>query len=399
MSADPFRHSLVRVFLEEELGGKNPPDLSQAILEKVFGDEDSRSASVRAGGASSRRLVWRRWIVPAAAAAAIVIGLAVWMLMPAGYPDITISGDYQITSGEGLGRGAVIRTEDGSAVLEMGGYCRVNIEPWTTVRVDGADRNEQLFVEIGMVVCTVDSDVGLFSVRSELGSASVKGTKFTVYVEESGGRRQMRVQVAEGAVDVSNGSSHSMILAGRERTIVRAEAKQPETAAATKPTVNTAVGVDPVDPDVDSGFTSSSEDEGSDLREKIRACRNRMEKIESEIRILRQENIDLQKALDAAGPAPNNEIRLESKREGEGDRRREGEGRGDIAQLRRVLADISARLGRMERELAELRRVNANLRRELAARSGRTPRKSERRREREHKRVGDRRREGEGDRP
>ena len=61
----------------------------------------------------------------------------------------------------------------------------------------------------------------------------------------------------------------------------------------------------------------------------------------------------------------------------------------------------------MEGELAELRRVNANLRRELAARAGRTPREADRRREGEGerrnvdgepRREGDRKRDGDGER-
>ena len=94
----------------------------------------------------------------------------------------------------------------------------------------------------------------------------------------------------------------------------------------------------------------------------------------------------------------------ERKREGEGDRRREGEapsiaGEGDrraaadrrdeMGQLRKILAEIAVRLARMEGELAEMRRVNANLRREL----GRPARDAS-----AAASEGDRRREGEGDR-
>ena len=57
MSADPFRHSLVHVFLEEELGGERPPDLSQDILAKAFGDEKPElESSVAAGTMLSSHL-------------------------------------------------------------------------------------------------------------------------------------------------------------------------------------------------------------------------------------------------------------------------------------------------------------------------------------------------------
>jgi len=98
----------------------------------------------------------------------------------------------------------------------------------------------------------------------------------------------------------------------------------------------------------------------------------------------------------------------EGERKREGDRRREGEGRSivregdrraatdrrdEMGQLRKILAEIAVRLAKMEGELAELRRVNANLRRELG-RPARTTGEGERRREGE----GERRREGEGER-
>ena len=104
------------------------------------------------------------------------------------------------------------------------------------------------------------------------------------------------------------------------------------------------------------------------------------------------------------------EVDGQRNQEGRGDRRREGEveGRGEMGQIRQMLANISARLTRMERELAELRRVNANLKRELgrpAGADGEGERRGEvdgRRREGEgaRKREGEgaRKREGEGDR-
>ncbi len=309
MSADPFRHSLVHVFLDEELGDKRPPDLSREILAKAFGDEKPGLVSSGSSGASPRRGVRRRWLAPAAAAAAIlIIGLTAWLVIPVGYPGLTISGDYEITSGDELQRGVTIRTEEGSAVLALGGYCRVDIKPWTTLRIDGADYGEELFVDVGMVVCSVDSKVGRFGVLSELGSVRVKGTKFTVRVEEFGGLRQMRVTVAEGAVEVSDGTLSSLLQAGKERTIVGSEPRQPETAPVTKPkdNENTDIVIEPIDPGANSEFTSSSDDGLSELRRKIRAAQGRVEQVEKEIRKLREENRLMRKALDEPGDRPEN---------------------------------------------------------------------------------------------
>ncbi|MDP6634794.1 MAG: FecR domain-containing protein [Phycisphaerae bacterium] len=309
MSADPFRHRLVDLFLREELGEQKPPDLSQAILSRAFGDETLSVALQRSTKPKAGRRKWLRWSIPAAAAAAIVIAFTAWMIMPAGYPDMKISGDYQIASDQALQRGATITTKSGSALLEMGGYCRVEIKPWTILRIDGENRREQLFVDVGMVDCSVDSDVGRFDVLSELGSASVKGTRFSVCVEELGGRRQMRVKVAEGAVEVSGASVRSTLLAGQERTIIGAETDQPQTAPATKPRTDNGVGIDPVDPGQNPGFTSSSSDEGSLLREQIRTAQERLGRIEAEIGELREENRLLQKELDDRRDLPKNNER------------------------------------------------------------------------------------------
>jgi len=117
----------------------------------------------------------------------------------------------------------------------------------------------------------------------------------------------------------------------------------------------------------------------------------------------------------------------EGERKREGDRKREGAARGiagegergaandrrdEMGQLRKILSEIAVRLAKMERELAELRRVNANLRRQLGrpARAARAAGEGERRREGEGERRrevdgnrrreidGERRREGEGER-
>ena len=302
MSADPFRHSLVHVFLEEELGNESPPDLSRAILSQAFGDVPGGVVSGRAGG----RWAWPRWSVPAAAAAALLIALTAWMVAGAGYPGLTISGDYKIDSGDTLRRGSTIRTQAGSAVLELGGYCRVDIKPWTTLRVDGDNYSEELFVEVGMTVCSVDSDVGRFAVLSELGAARVRGTKFTVRVEELGGNRQMWVKVTGGSVEVSGDSIRDILLAGQERTIIAGESKQPKVAAATKPRGGAGAVIDPGDPGQNPEFTSSSSDEGAGLRKQIRTGEELIKRIEAEIRELLEENRRFQKELDARRVPPEN---------------------------------------------------------------------------------------------
>ena len=304
MSADPFRHSLIHVFLDEELGDQSPPDLSQAILSKAFGD----GAPGVAAGSSPGRWAWPRWSAGAALAAALLIALTAWLVIPAGYPGLKLSGDYKIISGDEPQRGSTISTRDGSAVLELGGYCRVEIQPWTTLRIDGDNYSEELFVEVGMAVCSVDSNVGQFAVLSELGSARVKGTKFTVRVEELGGSRQMWIKVADGSVEVSGGSVRDILLAGQERTIIAGETRQGEVAAATKSGDDTGVGIDLGDAGQNPESTSSSDD-GAILREQIRTHQERIEGIEAEIRELLEENRRFQNELDSRRVPPENNDR------------------------------------------------------------------------------------------
>ncbi|MDP6545776.1 MAG: FecR domain-containing protein [Phycisphaerae bacterium] len=311
MSADPFRQSLIHIFLEEELGNQSPPDLSQAILSEAFG----REAPAAPVGAPAARWAWSRWSVPAALAAAILIALTAWLVAGAGYPGLSISGDYEIVSGETLQRGSTIRTQAGSAVLELGGYCHVDIKPWTTLRIDGDDYSEELFVEVGMAVCSIDSEVGQFAVLSELGEARVRGTKFTVRVEELGGRRQMRIQVADGAVEVSGVSVHDVLLAGQERTLIAAERKQPSVATATKPDAGTGVVIDPGDPEQNPEFTSSSDNGEANLREQIRTSEQRIKRMEAEIRELLEENRRFQKELEERRAPPENNKRKPEERE------------------------------------------------------------------------------------
>jgi len=299
MSADPFRHSLVHVFLEEELGGNEPPDLSRSILSRAFGGPDTAAGTLRGVGVRPGRGVRLRRLAPAAAAAAALIAVGVWLLTASGgYPAPSISGDYQLTSGDTLERGAGIRTEEGSALLHLGGYCRIEIAPWTTLGLGGGDYGEELRLETGIVTCGVDSKVGRFAVLTELGSARVSGTKFTVSVGDFGGLRRMRVKVIEGAVEVSDGSVGGVLRAGRERTIFGDEVRQPDTAPDTKPDEKTSGEIEPVAPSAGSEFSSSSDEGFDELGLKIRAVEDRIAEIEPEIRRLREENRMMLKELE-----------------------------------------------------------------------------------------------------
>jgi len=165
----------------------------------------------------------------AAAVAAAVLGLA--LLMPPGrprpktdlsrqqhpgaqpkvdedYPEPRAEGTYLVSTGDVLSRGSLVRAGAGGAVIELGGYCRLELAPDSVVRLSGAERQERVFLEDGMVTCDVDRNVGGFAVETEFCTVSALGTRFIVQLRGKGGdaetpRREAYVRVLAGAALVS----------------------------------------------------------------------------------------------------------------------------------------------------------------------------------------------------
>jgi ferric-dicitrate binding protein FerR (iron transport regulator) len=203
---------LIHVLLLEQLGGETPPDLTDRVLRRTL---------------DVRRRRFRR-LIPAAAAAGILLAMGAWALLgPRGYPSPEASGDYRIVKGERLQRGAVIATGDGSAAVVLGGYCHLDLGPQSRVRLQGQKHAEEVFLETGSATCEVDRNIGTFTVRTEVGTVSVKGTRFTVRILESEGdeqmvTKQMVVKVLVGAVIVSGAWGSTAMLAGEEKVVTAA---------------------------------------------------------------------------------------------------------------------------------------------------------------------------------
>ena len=214
MNTDHFDRNITHIFLREEIGGQGPPDLSREILARAGGGDAPAGESPAPSGLAIRR--W--WEVPAAVAATILIGFIIWAATLSRYPRIEASGQYTLVSGDKVERGATICTKASTASLALGGYCRVDICPWTTLRIAGRDGAEAVFVEKGTVVCNVDSNVGKFSVSTEFGTVLVTGTEFTVRLADDGGYKKMRVSVTAGSVEVSDGWDSQTLAAGQEWT-------------------------------------------------------------------------------------------------------------------------------------------------------------------------------------
>ena len=165
----------------------------------------------------------RRWVgwLAAAAAALLAVGLPV---LVGRYPGPKASGAYRVVGGGPVRRGSVIRTDDAAATLALGGYCSVDLDEASTVRIAGAKRAEEVFLEQGRVVCRADRGVGTFAVRTEVGTVAVTGTRFEVaMIEDTGDKdmfgRQMAVRVLAGAVLVSGAWGETSLRAGEKATV------------------------------------------------------------------------------------------------------------------------------------------------------------------------------------
>ena len=203
---------LIHVLLREQVGGEAPPDLTADVLR--------RTVDVRPGR--------RRWTL-AAVAAAIVLAVGAWALLqallpPGGYPSPEARGDYHVENGRRLERGSVLAAGEGGAAVALGGYCRLDLDPGSRLKLQGQDHAEEVFLETGAATCEVDRNVGTFTVRTEVGTVSVKGTKFTVRILDNEGvepmvTKQMVVKVLVGAVLVSGAWGSTTVVAGEEKAI------------------------------------------------------------------------------------------------------------------------------------------------------------------------------------
>ncbi len=214
--------SLMDILLCEVLGGESPTDLAPRIF----------------AAARARRRRRLAWIVPSAAAALLAAAVAGSMLFPPGYPEPCITGTHVVEDARSFERGATVAVAGQPASLELGGYCRIDIEPRTRLRVDGLPHDEAIFLHRGAVTCEVERNIGAFTVGTELGTVSVTGTRFTVRIVENEGEVEMRggraalalaVAVLAGSVTVEYQGKSYALSAGADR-VFAAESATPKKA-------------------------------------------------------------------------------------------------------------------------------------------------------------------------
>lgn len=174
----------------------------------------------------TRREGWRRWQVAAMAvalAATVLIAVGLWQ---GRYPAPEAQGAIEVAAGRKLERGATVKATGGGAALRLGGYCDIQMASGSALRIDGAAKAEEVFLTQGRVDCAVDRNVGSFQVRTEVGSVSVTGTRFTVELVPQQGavgmnRKAMAfalaVAVTVGSVKVDYNGQETVLRVGESR--------------------------------------------------------------------------------------------------------------------------------------------------------------------------------------
>jgi hypothetical protein len=198
---------------------------------------------------------FRRAAIGIAAAAAAAVVIASVALRRATPPDASppprATGDYRVADGGEIRRGAAVTAGAGGARLELGGYCRIEVDPRASLRIEGSERAEQVFLDRGRITCEVERSMGSFTVLTgvEESRIEVEGTRFVVEVTRevtgAGGgnrmpRKQLSVKVLVGSVLVVGAWGRSHAVAGEAVEVPRpgAEAVAADTpgSARTAPT-------------------------------------------------------------------------------------------------------------------------------------------------------------------
>lgn len=204
---------LIDTLLREEVGGEHPPDLTKRVM-----------AAIGPQPKTPRRRRWL-WAAVVAVAITLVIGVGVTLF---GQQKEELKNEELTASGvtvDGRGpvvRGATVRTTSDKGQLTLGGYCTVELQPYTTVRIEGTTNDEQVVLLSGEVACTVQPNRGGFEVVTPQGRVKVSGTRFHVRLH-SGRTPDGRaaewtvVQVEEGSVTAVGTWGETDLSAGDHR--------------------------------------------------------------------------------------------------------------------------------------------------------------------------------------
>ncbi len=165
----------------------------------------------------------------AAAAMLVAATVAAWLFVRTPRSRLP----YALHAGGALvGRGDVVYAADGPVRVDLGGDCRIRLEPTSALRIEGRARAEQVYLERGRLGCEVEPGHGTFDVRTEVGTVSVRGTAFDLALEEidpgrRGAGRRLVVEVTDGAVHLEGPGGGRTVRAGETAVVDPAVAAGP----------------------------------------------------------------------------------------------------------------------------------------------------------------------------
>lgn len=156
---------------------------------------DPVKVSTRLQGTGNPRHPGRRWTRGAVALVILVVVFAVLRpdISNRSYAGPTAQGDYRVlgvadpTRQRPVERGDRIVTGGQGARIELGRYCRLELDAHTEVTLRGVPHHEVVELHQGHLQAQITPDHGQFRVQTPLGPVTVRGTLFDATVEYPNG--------------------------------------------------------------------------------------------------------------------------------------------------------------------------------------------------------------------
>ncbi|MFP4026419.1 MAG: FecR domain-containing protein [Candidatus Brocadiia bacterium] len=210
---DYFKDRFIDTLLKQEIGPEEAPDVREEVRRRFDGSRNKR-----------------RVLYATAAALMLVVGAALLFLRTGRYPESSVTGSYVLKEAESLKRGALVQAT-GGASISLGGYCKIEMNEGTMLRLEGEPHREQVFLHKGSITCTVRPERGRFSVGFETGRIRVIGTRFRVTAlgpEGTKSSTRVQVRVIKGRIAVTGTWGQRVLTAGRETQFPPSDEKEKE---------------------------------------------------------------------------------------------------------------------------------------------------------------------------
>jgi ferric-dicitrate binding protein FerR (iron transport regulator) len=165
-----------------------------------------------------------RWL-PAAALLLVALTATAWLALRHRDPARSAPRYALLVGGSPVARGCLVTTGDGPVRVDLGGYCRLRLDPMSVISIEGRERAEEVVLERGHVACDVEPGHGTFSIRTEVGTVTVLGTSFETALEDAnparpGTWRRLVVAVSSGTVRLAGPGGDRLVRAGETAAVV-----------------------------------------------------------------------------------------------------------------------------------------------------------------------------------